>query len=410
MKKPDFKIKIKKKEKKADESQAKARRFSLSHVDKDSPIEMTGLVFIILLALVFIGNIVLPDSKFSADENRVFQQFPKLSPMTYIEGRFESKLDDYASDQFMFRKAFIKIKTSSDQAVGKLESNGVYKCRDHYLMEQIEAPDKSQLRKDERLLKLFKRQYPNVDMYFLLAPNAASIYSDKLPLTVAMNDQDYYMNNFFKSVVKAGITPIDVRQTFINNKKKTQLYYRTDHHWTSEGAYLAYKNASSVMGLKDDTEYKPYIVSNDFKGTLYSKSGFTNGRDDKISVYLPTSSGYKNSVIYYSDTKEKTTEFYKLKNLKKKDAYTVFGGSNHPFYTITTPIKSKKNLLIIKDSYANSMIPFFTQSYRKVVVVDPRYYFDDINTVMKANNITDVLFLYNGNTFFTDTALAMMLS
>jgi hypothetical protein len=102
------------------------------------------------------------------------------------------------------------------------------------------------------------------------------------------------------------------------------------------------------------------------------------------------SSGYKNSVIYYADTKKKTTRFYQLDNLEKKDAYTVFGGSNHPMYTIQTPVKSK-NLLLIKDSYANSFIPFLAQHYRKIVVVDPRYFYDDINNIIKANGSSQVL-------------------
>ncbi|MGN0709816.1 MAG: DHHW family protein, partial [Anaerovoracaceae bacterium] len=300
--------------------------------------------------------------------------------------------------------------TSSDLAVGRLKSNGVIKCHDHYLMEDITVPDSEQLSETYRHLKLFKRQNENLNMYFLLAPNAANIYKDKLPATVETADQDAYMDKFFRKMTKYGIIPIDVRSSFRHKKNSVQLYYRTDHHWTSEGAKLAYDTAHQKMDLTSSVKYKKYVVSNDFKGTLYSKSGFTNGRDDSISIYLPTSSGYKNSVIYYSDTKEKTTNFYKLDNLSKKDAYTVFGGSNHPFYTITTPVKSKRSLLIIKDSYANSMIPFFTQDFSKIVVVDPRYYFGKISDVISANGITDVLFLYNGNTLFSDTSLSMMLN
>jgi hypothetical protein len=79
-------------------------------------------------------------------------------------------------------------------------------------------------------------------------------------------------------------------------------------------------------------------------------------------------------------------------------------------YTIQTPVKSVGNLLLVKDSYANSFIPFLAQHYKKIVVVDPRYFYDDINDIIKANNISQVLFLYNGNTFFTDDSLGMMLT
>lgn len=372
-----------------------------------------GLGFILILAVVFTVNILLPDKTFSAMENRLLQTMPKFSLSTYLEGRYESKLDTYANDQFMARNWFIKAKSATDITEGKLEANGVYKCRDHYLMEKIATPNQRYYKDTENALKKFRRKYMGAKMYFLLAPNAANVLSDKLPATVRVNDQNKYMDDFFASVKSYGIKPVDVRSTFAAHKANTQLYYRTDHHWTTDGAYVAFKKACKVMGLTDNIDYTAYAVKNDFKGTLYSKSGFTNGKDDAIKIYLPESSkvkGYKNSVIYYADTKKKTTRFYQTDNLEKKDAYTVFGGSNHPMYTIQTPVKSNRNLLLIKDSYANSFIPFLAQHYRKIVVVDPRYFYDDINTIIKANNISTVLFLYNGNTFFQDDSLEMMLT
>ena len=375
--------------------------------------KITGICFILILAVMFAVNILIPDKSFSAMENRLLQTRPAFTLSTYLEGRYEKKLENYANDQFTGRNAFIKVKSATDITEGKLEANGVYRCRDNYLMEKLNEPNSQYLTDTENSLKQFKRSYMGVKMYFLLAPNAANILSDKLPATVRLNDQNKYMDDFFRHIRDYGIAPVDVRSTFTADKDKTQLYYRTDHHWTTDGAYLAFKKACSVMGLKDNISYNDYVVKNDFKGTLYSKSGFTNGKDDAIKIYLPKDAkadGYKNSVIYYSDTKKKTTRFYQLDNLTKKDAYTVFGGSNHPMYTIQTPVKSGKNLLLVKDSYANSFIPFLAQHYRKIVVVDPRYFYDDINNIIKSNGISQVLFLYNSNTFFQDDSLEMMLT
>lgn len=370
-----------------------------------------GICFILILAVVFILNLTIKDKGFSAEENRILQGMPHFSISTYLEGRYETKLENYANDQFLFRNGFIKAKSATDITEGKVEANGVYKCKDHYLMEKISAPDNGHLSSTEDALKQFRRKYPGIKMYFLLAPNAANILKDKLPATVRLNDQNTYMDSFFSSIRDYGYKPIDVRGTFKSHKDSVQLYYRTDHHWTTDGAYIAYKKVKSVLGFKDTIAYKSYAVKKDFKGTLFSKSGFTNGQDDAIKIYLPENSkSYKNSVIYYADTKKKTTRFYQLDNLAKKDAYTVFGGSNHPMYTIETPVKSNQRLLLIKDSYANSMIPFLSQHYRKIVVVDPRYFYDDINNIIKSNGITQIMFLYNGNTFFQDDSLEMMLS
>lgn len=371
---------------------------------------LAGLIFIILVFVVMIVNILIPDKSFSSEENRILQDIPVLSVANYFDGRFEEKLDNYANDQFMLRNGFIKVKTSADITTGQVKSNGVYNCKDDYLMEEINVPNKDTMDKTISALNSFRRKYATTKMYFLLAPNAANILGDKLPAFVKVADQNRYMDAFFDQTSEIGYTSIDVRDALNESKSSSQIYYRTDHHWTTDGAYVAFNTACPIMGIKDSIKYREYTVKNNFRGTLASKSGFTNGTDDPIKIYMPEDKNYKNSVIYYHDTKEKTTEFYKLDNLKEKDSYTVFGGSNHPIYTITTPTESKKKLLLIKDSYANSFIPFISQYYREVVVVDPRYFFDSIDEIIKSEGITDVLFLYNANTFFEDDALEMMLS
>lgn len=372
-----------------------------------------GICFALLLATVFIANIVIKDKAFSEEENRVLQKFPDFSLSSYMEGRYETKLETYANDQFLLRDTFIKIKSASDVTSGKLESNGVYRARDNYLMEEIQVPTEKWMRRTVSSLKSFKRAYDNLDMYFLLAPNAANILEDKLPFTVTPADQNKEMNSFFSKIKDAGITPIDVRKSLSEYAKEneTQLYYKTDHHWTTDGAFIAYKDVVKTMELNDKVQYKRYVVKNDFRGTLSSKSGFVNGENDPLTIYMPNKDqDYHNSVIYYADIKKKTTSFYQLDNLDTKDAYTVFGGSNHPMYTIKTPTKENKRLLLVKDSYANSMIPFLAQNYREIVVVDPRYFYDNIDDIIKAEGITDVLFLYNANTFFVDNSLEMMLT
>ena len=371
---------------------------------------LMGTVFLVILMAVFIANIIIPDKKNSDEENRVLQQLPSFSVSAYKEGRFESKIEDYASDQFILRNGFIRLKTAADTALGGLESNGVYRCRDSYLMEDITVPTKDVKESNTSALTAFKEANPDLKMYFLLAPNAANILSDKLPIAVSTANQNKYMDDFFETVESLGITPIDVRDTFKEAKKDTQLYYRTDHHWTTDGAYLAFGQVDSVMELKNKITYTDYAVKNDFRGTLASKSGFVNGMDDAIKIYLPAedSEGYENSVIYYSDTKEKTTQFYQVDSLDTKDAYTVFGGSNHPMYTVRTPLDTDRHLLLIKDSYANSMVPFLSQCFSEIVVVDPRYFYDNIQDIISSESVTDVLFLYNANTFFADMSLEMM--
>lgn len=368
---------------------------------------------ILFLTIVFgfsILSFVIPDKAKSAEENRVLAQTPSLSYQTYFEGRFQTKLEQYFNDQFPFRNSLIKWKTASDLTLDIIESNGVIKSKDGYLIERIKNPSEKDIRHDIKSLDNFKRSNPNCNFYFLLAPNAGNIMSEKLPRTVHMSNQNKYMTSFFNDLKKIGITPIDSRKTLEKNIDKQQLYYRTDHHWTTGAAYLAYKEAHKEMGLDSDIKYKKLSIHRNFRGTLASKSGFTNGRNDELQIYWPKKNqNYHDSIYNFVDVKKTTNTFYAFDNLKKKDTYTIFGGWNHPFYTISTPTQSTRKLLLVKDSYANCMIPFLTQDFRKIVVVDPRYYFGDINKIMAEEGITDVLFLYNGLTFASDEAMNLML-
>lgn len=382
-------------------------------MNKKATNSILGICFIVILAGVFLANILTSDKSFSEEENRVLQEKPVFSPSAYMDGRYETKLESYVNDQFLGRNTFIKVKTASDVTLGKLESNGVFRCKDDYLMESITAPTERWQKTTLASLKQFQRQYKKLKMYFMLAPNAANILQDKLPTFVKTENQDQYIDKFYEEIKSYGYTPVDIREALRSHAddEDTQLYYRTDHHWTTDGAFVAYKEAVKTMKMEDEVSYKRYIVKNDFRGTLASKSGFTNGKNDPLILYMPNKDkDYKNSVIYYGDTKTKTTEFYQLDNLDTKDAYTVFGGSNHPIYTIKTPTENSEKLLLVKDSYANSMIPFLSQNFREIVVVDPRYFFDNIDDIIKAEGITQVLFLYNANTFFGDNSLEMMLT
>ena len=380
----------------------------------DEKTKTSKILSIAFLAIIFgmlIIGIFLPDKKSSSEENRSLQTLPAFSISEYLDGRFENKIEDYVNDQFPARNEFIKVKAAADQTIGALESNGVIQAKSGFLMENLTTPDTKNLEETEQAIADFAKRHSKLKMSFMLVPNAANTLSDYLPATVTMADQNKQMDEFFANMKENRVTPIDVRAAFNKAKDDINLYYRTDHHWTSDGAYLAYQTVIRKLTGDKAKTYAPVVVKTDFRGTLASKSGFTNGADDVIKIYQPAErSSYKKSVIYYSDTQKKTTNFYQLKNLKKKDAYTVFGGSNHPMYTIDTANTNQKRLLLIKDSYANSMIPFLTQHYREIVVVDPRYYFENLEDLIESEKITDVLFLYNANTFFADDSLKIMLS
>ena len=159
---------------------------------------------------------------------------------------------------------------------------------------------------------------------------------------------------------------------------------------------------------KDSDDYDIELVSNSFVGALSSESGYKT-KKDKVKVYIPKDENDK-VVVNYEEEQKKTATLYESEKLEEKDKYQVFLGGNHPLVKINTASTSGKTLLIFKDSYANSFVPFLTSHFSKIILVDPRYYYEDIDELMKSENVDEVLFLYNANTFFSDSTLAPVLN
>ena len=203
-------------------------------------------------------------------------------------------------------------------------------------------------------------------------------------------------------------TWVDVSD-ILKKHRSEEIYYHTDHHWTTLGAYYGYQALSKSMKLDTSktSDMKPYAVTNAFNGTLASTSGYETGYEEPIYIYAPDNlKNATEAVVNNVNEKKKTATLYDTSKLKGKDKYALFLGGNYPILDIKTTADSTGRLLIIKDSYANSLIPFLIPYYREIVVVDPRYYYDDIEKVMKKDNITSVLFLYNGNTFVKDNSIS----
>ncbi len=371
---------------------------------------LTGILFFGVFIFLVVGNVFHKDKTFSETENRMLAERPELSVDGLLSGRFESDYETYINDQFVFREAWVYLKGLADTVSGKQESNGVFRGSDGYLIENFVSPDAENVEKIQKALGAFKEKYPDLKQYFLLAPTAVNIMEKNLPVGAPVGDQDLWMDQVYDSVTENGFLPIDIREHFAECRdNKVQLYYRTDHHWTTRGAYEAFVQAAPVMEITEQIpEYRGMTVSDEFRGTLSAKSGFRMNKKEEIEVQ-PWEEGLPGSVVTYVSEQKKSGSFYNSENLTIRDAYTVFLDGNHPEIKIETPVEGGRRLLVLKDSYANCFLPFLAPYYREIVVVDPRYYYDDLAMLVETEEITDVLYLYNANTFFQDTSLAPLL-
>jgi len=355
----------------------------------------------IVILLVF--NIIASDRTFSEMENRVLEQAPSFNIGQLLHGNFTTNYEKYIADQFAFRDFWIGVKSYSERILGKKDSNGVYLGRDGYLLQNFNKPKEEDFKNNIDIINSFSSSIPEANKYFMLVPNAVEILKDKLPPYAPASNQLEFINKVNESL-STDIRFIDVYDALYSNKDD-YIFYKTDHHWTTKGAYYGYKEMGNTMGFipRKESDFNIEQVTDSFFGSLYSKSGFKNIAPDTINLYIPKSKEEYNIDFY--ETNNPTTSLYSMDNINKKDKYTIFLGGNHPIIKIATNSNSKEKLLIIKDSYANSIVPFLTGHYGEIYMVDLRYYDGNLKEFIKSNSIDNVLFLYNVNTFFEDKSI-----
>ncbi|MCI6061154.1 MAG: DHHW family protein [Dorea sp.] len=368
--------------------------------------KLAALLFLMMLGIICLLNLVSGDKEYSEKENRMLQQRPQFTLAGIESGRLMEQYESYLSDQFVGRNFWVSLKTRIDLLAGKRESNGVFKGKNHYLLEDIASPDQEQMAQNIEAIESFENKYQDIPMYMMLVPNAANIESGKLPGFAVTEDQNQIFQNIQKELGDY-IIWVDVAKT-LKKHKSEDIYYRTDHHWTTLGAFYAFQELASSMKLDTSkvSEWKSYAVTSEFNGTLSATSGYETGYEEPIYIYAPENiEDAPEVVVNYVNEKKKTATLYDSSKLEEKDKYAMFLGGNFPMIDIRTTADTTDRLLLIKDSYANCLVPFLVPYYREIIIIDPRYYYGDITEVMESNKITSVLFLYNGNTFVEDNSI-----
>lgn len=366
---------------------------------------LIGKIFIILLFLVMIINVIVPDQEESELENRALEQRPRFNLTTILSGDFMEQWEKYLSDQFAGRDTWRSLKVSLDRLGGARKENDIYIGKDGQLMEDIEVPDDGRLEANLTAIRDFAETYEDIPVTMMLVPDAACILNDSLPAFARVEDQ---RQMFSMAERKLGDTVNWVDTvSILNNHKSEKLYYKTDHHWTTQGAFYVFQDAAETLGIEGDVsdDFVSYTVTDSFNGVLAASSGVGLDEMEQIDIYAPTG-GDDDVVVNYVDEGRKTTSLYDSSKLETRDKYGVFLGGNTSVVDIRTVSTSQKRLLVVKDSFADCFIPFLAPYYREIVVVDPRYYSGTMQDIMDSYRITDALILYSGNTFFTDNNIS----
>ena len=359
------------------------------------------IITIFFLCLMPLWMVLSEDVEFSDTENRYMASFPEITLTSVLNGDFMSGIETYLTDQFPVRDACITLKTNTLRLFGQRRINGVYLADNGYLIAEEESFDDEKVMEMTDCINDFADRLDGVEVRFMLVPNAVSIYEEKLPYGVKSTQKNTI--DMVEDRLGSNITAVDVYDTFKDNASQ-QLYFKTDHHWTARGAYLAFLEYAKAAGLDTDSvEYDFMCVSGDFQGTQASNCGVYSS-SDIVNICVPENSR-GSYIVNYIEKTEKTATLFDESKLKEKDKYLVFMGGNYPQVDVTTNAGTGRRLLVVKDSYANCMIPMLTPYYDSIIVVDPRYYYDNIYDLIQSSGINEVMFLYNVNSYVTDNSL-----
>lgn len=358
---------------------------------------------VIFFAFLFgftVLDMLWPKYEYSAMENRKLQQAPAVTVSGLISNRWMQQYESYVRDQFALRDSWIGLKSRSEYLLCKTENNGIWYGKDGYLFTKLLAVDEDRLQKNIELLSGFAERHPQ-KVSFMLVPSAGVVLSDKMPVNAPIADENAYLDDILTQAEKYADV-YDLRETFAPYSDE-YLYYRTDHHWTTQGAYRAYcAFAESKNKPIFSTQTHTAVDTENFLGTHYSKTRNWNVQPDILTYYE-----INNTLTLNSEDAadiENNGAVYNLQKLAERDKYAAFLYGNVGYATLTG--EGKGRILVIKDSYANCFVPFLTVDYAVIDIVDLRNYNSSIDELIAENGYDDILVLYGFETFASDKYIA----
>lgn len=354
--------------------------------------------FLVIMLLHFLRPVAL----FSELENRYLQKMPQISIEGILDGTYMQDLESYVTDRFVFRKPLLVMKSKLEYLMGKKENNGVYICDNDYLIEKPPVLDKTLV--EQNLVAI--QMLGNTNQYQItvsVVPPAFEILKEELPNHVYCDtilQLNQMVSNAFAST---GIANADATE-LLRKYKNDYLYFKTDSHLTANGAFVVYHELANTMGitpLRGD-DFKISDVSRNFLGDTYSKAMKTVP-PDVICDFRPLETPRFKVRFPYEGTE--ADSMYFPAHLEEKDKYPYFLDGNHALAIIESPHKNGKQLMIFKDDYANSIVPFLANHYETIYLVDLAQYQDNVVRYMEEKDVQEILVLHGASTFLSQDSI-----
>lgn len=360
---------------------------------------MPSVAFLLVIVILSGALFLLPKKDYSENEKRILAKAPEFSFERLADGKFTKDLETFVSDQFPFRDAFVGVNAYFNLLCGRNGSSPVYFGKDGYL---ISAPAELSTDTAVKNVQNFSEfaEVNNLRATVMAVPQSGFIMDDKLPKVHSEYNDEEILTAIKEN--KGDMAYIDVATLFEQKKDDVQLYYKTDHHITSAGAYEMYKLYAAEKGFAVNDNYD-IKTEPDFYGTAYSKGGYWLSAPDSIELWQndkldvtveitePGKDVVKHNSVFFED------------RLSEGDKYPVYLDGNHSLTKITNPDAKGGKILVVKDSFAHCFTCFLAEQYSEIYMVDMRYYRNSVSQLVQDNGITEVLYLYGTESMGTDT-------
>ncbi len=401
-------------------------------------------VSVSFLVLLFAGAAValyLPlRPTYSEAEKRELTKFPEFSFASLADGSYFNGISTWYADTFPWRETFMNAnaKIKSFYGIGDSISGFSDNVSDDIpsvdentppatlpdIEPETEAPvDDSLVQKLNTVLIVDDSAYEYYSFIRSTADRYASVVSvtaDKLkdkarvfdmvvPTSTDITLEDSVRKDINTSDQKKAIdyiysviSPNAYKvKTFdaIRARKDEYVYFRTDHHWTALGAYYAYCEYTKAADIKTAalTDFEEKQFEN-FVGAFYNdsdKNPALEKNPDTIHAYAPKG----DVTLTYTDRKGNEVKWKVIADVSewsRGSKYNTFIGGDNPYAHITNPaITDGSSCVVIKESFGNAMVPFLTENYGEIHVIDYRYWEGNITEFVEKNGIDDVIFINN---------------
>ncbi len=327
-----------------------------------------------------------------------------------VRGELSDNVDTFLEDHFPARSFFIALNSYGSRLAGRNAVQNVVAGKNGRMFDEAHPVSFDMVDKNLASIDGFA-EANGLDTELVIVPSSAVSVTDDLPLVHPVYRDEEAIAHAAETS-KAHV--MDLKTLYDEKTDDTgSLFYRTDHHWTMDGAYIAYEDICSRMGVEPVKKADFTVEDYEFYGSFYRKAGMWLAKPDTLEVWRSPALEKCLVTIGTGERAEVHEGAYDEAKLRPDciDKYAAYLYSNNGVTVIRNPEAEGEPVMIVKDSFGNSIAPLFVSSCSTVVMIDTRYYttaLDDPSALCARYGIRKLIVVLGTDSFVTESYLAYL--